>query len=59
MRGLTVTVTLRTAADFKTQTRQLSASDLLHSGDKVASIGVSNFLDEEPAAEAEPSLFAG
>ena len=39
MRGRTVTVKLRTP-DFKTQTRQLSAPDLLASGDEVARIGV-------------------
>jgi DNA polymerase IV len=39
MRGRTVTVKLRTP-DFKTQTRQLSAPDLLTSADEVARIGV-------------------
>ena len=39
MRGRTVTVKLRTP-DFKTQTRQLSAPEMLHSGDEVARIGV-------------------
>jgi len=39
MRGRTVTVKLRTP-DFKTQTRQQSAAELLISGDEVARIGV-------------------
>ena len=55
MRGRTVTVKLRTP-DFKTQTRQQSAPEMLTSGDEVARIGVELLERFDFAADARYRL---